>query len=66
VWGSGSYTDDSSICTAAVHAGRIQPASGGVVTARIVAGLPRYVGSARNGVTTSSFGRFQGSFVLLP
>lgn len=66
VWGSGPYTDDSSICTAAVHAGRIQFATGGVVTARIVPGLPRYAGSARNGVTTSSFARFPGSFVLMP
>lgn len=66
VWGSGPYTDDSSICTAAVHAGRIQFATGGVVTARIVPGLARYAGSARNGVTTNNYARFPGSFVLLP
>jgi hypothetical protein len=66
VWGSGPYTDDSSMCAAAVHAGRLQAATGGVFTVRILPGLPRYVGSARNGVTTSNFARFPGSFVILP
>lgn len=66
VWGSGPYTDDSSMCTAAVHAGRIQMATGGAFTVRILPGLARYVGSARNGVTTSNFARFAGSFVVTP
>ena len=66
VWGSGPYTDDSSICTAAVHAGRIQLATGGVVNARIAQGFARYQGSARNGVTSSNFGRFAGSLVIMP
>ncbi len=66
VWGSGPYTDDSSICTAAVHAGRIQLATGGVVTARIAQGFARYQGSARNGVNSSNFGRFPGSLVIMP
>jgi hypothetical protein len=66
VWGSGPYTDDSSLCTAAVHAGRIQLATGRPVTLRVMPGLARYAGSARNGVTTSNFARFPGSFVLLP
>ena len=32
VWGTDVYTDDSSVCTAAVHAGRITLAGGGSVT----------------------------------
>ena len=32
VWGTTIYTDDSSVCTAAVHAGLITVADGGIVT----------------------------------
>jgi hypothetical protein len=66
VWGSNPYTDDSSICTAAVHAGRIQFATGGVVNVRVSPGFPRYVGTTRNGVTTSNFARYPGSFLIMP
>ncbi len=66
VWGSGPYTDDSSICTAAVHAGRIQLAAGGVVNVQIAQGFARYQGTARNGVTSSNFARFPGSFIVVP
>ena len=51
VWGSGTYTDDSSVCTAAVHAGLITLAGGGTVTIEIRPGLPSYTGSTRNGST---------------
>jgi hypothetical protein len=66
VWGSRPYTDDSSICTAAVHAGRIQLATGGAFGVLISRGFPRYTGSERNGVTSNSFGTFPGSFVIVP
>ena len=35
VWGSDIYSDDSSICTAAAHSGRITRAAGGVVQIQI-------------------------------
>ena len=66
VWGSNPFTDDSSICTAGVHAGKIQLASGGSFRIRIGPGLPRYRGSARNGVTSSNFGSFPGSYIVVP
>ena len=65
LWGTDVYTDDSSVCTAAVHAGKITRAHGGTVTIRIQAGLPSYSGSARNGVTSSSYGAWGGSYVLV-
>lgn len=65
VWGSGPYTDDSSMCTAAVHAGRITQAQGGAFTVLISRGYPRYRGSSRGGVTTSNFGTFSGSFIVM-
>jgi hypothetical protein len=56
VWGSGPYTSDSSICTAAVHAGKITHAGGGLVTIMMVPGGSAYVASTKNGVTTNAYG----------
>jgi hypothetical protein len=61
VWGSGIYTDDSAPCLAAVHAGIIG-ASGGEVTLVPLPGRPSYAGSTKNGITSSSYGRWHGSF----
>ncbi len=66
VWGSGPYTDDSSVCTAAVHAGRIRPETGGMFGVLISQGFRRYQGSRRNGVTSLNFDAFPGSFVVVP
>lgn len=52
VWGTDLYTDDSSICTAGVHAGVISFAAGGPVTIATQPGGSSYSGSVRNGVTT--------------
>ncbi len=64
-WGTDSYTDDSSICTAAVHAGLISFVSGGVVTIEIRPGLSSYLGTPRNGITTGSWGGWGGTFVFV-
>jgi hypothetical protein len=65
VWGSDTYTDDSSVCTAGVHAGVINLRTGGTVTIEVRPGLPGYASSERNGVATSSFPAFEGSFVVV-
>ena len=57
VWGTDTYTDDSSVCTAAVHKGWLSFTHGGYLTIQIVPGIASYVGSTRNGVTTKSYGR---------
>lgn len=62
VWGTKTYTDDSSVCTAAVHAGVITVAKGGKVRIEIVAGERSYSGSVANGVTSSDYPAFAGSF----
>ena len=64
VWGTDVYTDDSSICSAAVHVGQITLAQGGSVTVFVHPGRPAYAGSARSGVTSMSFGSFPGSFAF--
>lgn len=64
VWGSDVYTDDSSVCGAAVHAGLITLAGGGVVSFEIRPGASAYKGSSRNGVNSRDYGSWQGSFVF--
>ena len=62
VWGSGIYTYDSDICTAAAHEGR-----SGVVTVVGAAGQSSYTGATNNGITTSSWGfSMSRSFVFDP
>jgi len=65
LWGTDLYTDDSSIGTAAVHAGLITPQNGGTVTIEIRAGASSYQGSTRNGVKSNSYGSWSGSFVFV-
>lgn len=62
VWGTDLYTSDSSLCSAAAHAGVISPASGGPVTVRISGGQDAYTGSRRNGVESAAYGRWKSSF----
>jgi len=55
IWGTGIYTDDSSLCRAAAHAGRIGP-NGGTVRVLAVGGLDQYEASERGGIQSSGFG----------
>ncbi|MEM6427470.1 MAG: LCCL domain-containing protein [Cyanobacteria bacterium P01_D01_bin.128] len=65
VWGTDIYTDDSSICSAAVHAGLINQSQGGNVIIEIAPGEIAYEGTTRNGVTSTEWGRWDGSFVFV-
>jgi hypothetical protein len=62
IWGTDLYTFDSSVCTAAVHAGRISLADGGVVKVQIREGAQQYQGSKRNGIASNTYGSYSGSF----
>ncbi len=62
IYGTGVYTDDSKVCTAAVHAGLITVASGGTVMIKILPGRPAYLASTRHGVTSSAYGSWSASF----
>jgi LCCL domain len=64
VWGTDIYTLDSSICTAAVHAGKLTSESGGSVTIELRPGESSYKGSTRNGIKTNDFGPYGSSFVV--
>lgn len=65
IWGSGPYTTDSDLCTAAVHAGVIGP-EGGPVVARLIAGESSYPASSANGVTSQRWGRYDSSIAFDP
>ena len=62
VWGTDVYTDDSSLATAAVHAGILAGGETGVVFVTILPGRSSYAGSTRNGVTTCDYGSWYGSY----
>jgi len=65
-WGGAVYTDHSSVCTAAVHAGLITFASGGSVTIEIRAGQDFYAASpGQGGVTSSAAGGWPGSYAFV-
>jgi hypothetical protein len=64
VWGTDVYTLDSSICTAAVHAGKFALETGGPVTIELRPGESAYKGSTRNGITTNDYGPYGSSFVV--
>jgi LCCL domain len=65
VYGANTYTDDSSVCTAAVLAGLITRADGGRVTITIAPGQSSYTSATNNGIQAQRFGRALGSFTLV-
>lgn len=65
VWGTDVYTNDSSICTAAVHAGLITLQRGGTFGLIVMEGQRSYTGSTRNGVSTLDYGAWDASFMLV-
>ena len=65
-WGTDIYTDDSSICTAAVHAGLLSATDGGPVTIEMRPDAGQYLGSMRNGVRTGDWMEpWTGAYVFI-
>lgn len=64
LWGTDVYTGDSSIATAAVHAGLVQPGESAVVKITVERPLSHYHGSERNGVTSRDFGHYETAYRL--
>ena len=63
VWGDQLYTDDSSICSAAIHAGVIGP-GGGEFEVVMAPGEQSYGASTRHGVASQKWGQWRGSYWL--
>jgi hypothetical protein len=64
VWGSKTYTTDSDLAMAAVHAGVLRPGQTGVVKVTFYPGQNKYLGSFKNGVKSSNWGSFDLSFMI--
>jgi len=64
IWGSETYTDDTDIGTAAVHAGLLKPGQTGVLQVTILPGMQSYAASTRNGVTSSPYAAWTGSYQM--
>ncbi|MEV0127589.1 Hsp70 family protein [Dactylosporangium sp. NPDC050688] len=64
VWGNGPYTADSSVCTAAVHAGYINLADGGKVVIQIRKGSDSYQGNTQFEITTQSYDAYPWEFTI--
>jgi hypothetical protein len=65
VWGSDVYSDQSSVCTAAVHAGLITFDAGGAIAIRILPGQASYQGTSQNDLTSLDFSQWPGSFTFI-
>lgn len=66
VTGSGVYTDASSICAAAAHAGAIDAQRGGLVMIQILPGQNDYHGTMQNFIHSADYARaWGGSFAVL-
>jgi hypothetical protein len=64
VWGTDTYTRDSVLGAAAVHAGLLKPGQSAVLRLTVVPPLESYRGTTRNGVTTSDYGSFPHAWQL--
>jgi hypothetical protein len=65
IWGTDTYTDDSSVCTAGVHVGVIALDEGGTVTIEIRPGEDEYQDTERNGIASQPYPAWGGSFVVI-
>jgi hypothetical protein len=70
VYGTDIYSDDTEICTAAVHAGLIQwngkvATTSATVTIEIRPSPQSYKASKRNGIQSNEFGPTEGAYVFI-
>ena len=63
-WGTHQYTHDSSIAAMAVHAGIVSDNQSAIIEVHRTDGLSSYDGATLNGVSTSSYGSWHGTYSL--
>ena len=64
VWGDGVYTDDSNIAKAAVLEGKCKIGEHKEVCIKIIEGKSSYGSCTKNGINTSSYGSWDGSYIF--
>lgn len=62
IWGSDLYTLDSSLATAAVHAGLVKVGETKVVLIKILGPTDSFLGSTRHGVTSHTYSQYPGAY----
>ncbi|MCA9072418.1 MAG: hypothetical protein KDA84_26015, partial [Planctomycetaceae bacterium] len=63
LWGTKIYTADSSLSTAAVHAGVLQNGKTGIIKVTMLPGQNSYAGTANiNGTSSSGYGQYPSSY----
>ena len=61
-WGDGIYTDDSNIAKAAVLEGKCKIGENRIVCIKIIESKSSYGSCTKNGISTSSWGHWDGSY----
>jgi hypothetical protein len=64
LWGTGLYTHTSTLAAAAVHAGYISVGQKAVLKVTVLPDQGHYTGTIRNGITSHSFGAFNGAYII--
>lgn len=64
LWGTDVYSGDSTIGAAAVHCGLLKPGKSGFLRVTVVTPPESFPGTARNGITSTEFGRYQYAYCL--
>ena len=65
LWGTEIYTDDSTLAKAVVHMGLAKVGQTVIVKVQILPGQTSYTGSTQNGITSSSYSSYGGSYKIL-
>lgn len=65
IWGTGIYTDDSSISGAAYHHGLLAKGSKGTVAIRITGPQTKFTGSTQNDIVSGAYNSWPGSFSFI-
>jgi len=64
IYGTGTYTTDSDLATAAVHAGILKDGEKGVVQVTIVESPNQFAGTTANGVTSSAWASYPSAYTV--
>lgn len=64
IYGSGIYTYDSPLATAAVHAGALKQGETGIVRVTMLGPQSSYASTNKNGVQSNAYGAYSGSYRL--
>lgn len=65
IYGTDTYTADSPICQAALHAGVLKAGQAGTVVIDLGPGASEYAASTRNGVRSRNYGAYSSSYTFV-